>query len=180
MGQSSQSIVVVSGYSEEIWYGQRTLPDQPDELQSVQDALAPKNGISEEKLALQSGQTSGVDTVWAGSEWMQALEDEGVLELRPLTLSNFVTADYKKVLQRTSALSQKRLLSTQKDLILASRRSHDLRAGQKALQLAGEEISGELDSMAQRMGCSALSPEELRKQSHFLNRIQLKAEIVVL
>ena len=174
------SIVAVSGYSEQIWQSQPELPDLPDEIQTGDVDTSPESGIPAENPAQQSSQTPPADPAWSGSEWLQALESEGVLDLKPLTFSNFVNPDYKKILRQTSMMSRSKLQSAQSDLFVTSGGRPDLGAGKTAVQSAGKSVSEGLDFLTGKLEGSVLYADQLREKSHFLDRIQLKAEIVVL
>jgi len=177
---SPDSISVISGYFDDIWNVPRPLPDQDDETQSIRQETALENGPYQDELYLQEMAASNADPSGKALQWMDALEAEGILDLGTPSLQDIEMWNYGSMLLRTSDLAKRRAARTQRDLILANAGKSDLGAGPLALQSVRQEVSLELDSIAEKIKSSPLSSRELREKSRFLDRIHLRAEMAVL
>ena len=116
----------------------------------------------------------------AASDWIDALTMESLTEDMGLPgLNEVVVSDYKGLLGKMAGISPDRVSKTKvtKALYIMAVKGSDSADCRRALTSADQKIRCNMESSADALGRSSLTSKNLLKQSQFLNRIRLKAEL---
>ncbi|HSD57094.1 MAG TPA: hypothetical protein VLB04_02845 [Methanotrichaceae archaeon] len=150
--------------------------DPEKQMQIVdEDQLGDAGGYDLQQISSTSYEGSS-----AGSDWIDALTMESFTEDMGLPgLNEVAVSDYKGLLGKMAGISPDRVSKTKvtKALHIMAVKGSDSEDCRRTLTSADQKIRCNMDSSADALGRSSLTSKNLLKQSQFLNRIRLNADL---
>ncbi len=150
-----------------------------DQVQIVDEGTLGDTRIND----LQQASANSYESSSAGSDWIDALMVESFTEDMTLPgLNEVVVSDYKSLLSQMANLSPEKISRAKvaKALRTVAVKGSDPEDCRVALTFVDRKIRYNIGSSADALKSSSLKSDNLLKQSQFLNRIRLKADLSII
>ncbi len=165
----------------DLWGDSRIIEDHEPEEQ-VQ--IADEGTLGDTRVNdLQQASANSYESSSAGSDWVDALMVESSTEDMILPgLNEAVVSDYKSLLSQMANLSPEKVSRAKvaKALHTVAVKGSDPEDCRVALTFVDRTIRYNIGSSADALKSSSLTSNDLLKQSQFLNRIRLKADLSII
>jgi hypothetical protein len=155
--------------------GRSVITREPEKQMADEDPLNDVKGYDPQQVSPTSYEDSPT-----GSDWIDALTMESFMEDMSFPGLNEVSvSDYKGLLGKMSGLSPESVSKKKvtKALRIMAVKGSDSEGCRRTLTSADQKIRCDIDSTADTLKRSSLTSKNLLRQSQFLNRIRLNADI---